>query len=463
MAPKFGTSGLRGLVTELTDPLCAGYARAFLNAVPHDGLVMIARDLRPSSARIATTVADTAAELGLRVADCGEVPTPALALAAMAAGAPSVMVTGSHIPADRNGLKFYSAAGEITKADETAIVAGFAEAAPAAKAAPEDASAARDAYARRYTDAYGKALKGLRIGVYQHSSVARDLLAEVLAALAAEVTPLGRSDTFVPVDTEAVSEATRKMLTDWARGGAYDAIVSADGDADRPLVTDAAGRVIPGDVIGALTAAALGADTVVTPVSSNTLIETSGLFGGTERTRIGSPYVIAAMEARMAKPGARVVGFEANGGFLLGFAAKGPAGPLAPLMTRDAFLPIIATLAAAAAKRLSLADLVATLPARATASDRLEEVPTDWSQAFVARLTQDRTARADFFAGKRESSTDLTDGLRVTFTDGTILHLRPSGNAPELRCYAEASDATTAAALVRDTLARIADLRKETP
>ncbi|MGL4280343.1 MAG: phosphomannomutase, partial [Albidovulum sp.] len=139
--------------------------------------------------------------------------------------------------------------------------------------------------------------------------------------------------------------------------------------------------------------------------------------------------------------------------------AAGPSGPLTPLMTRDAFLPIIATLATAATKGLPLAALVASLPARATASDRLEEVPTDWSQTFVARLTKDRAARAEFFAGKRESATDLTDGLRVTFTDGAILHLRPSGNAPELRCYAETADAASATALVRDTLARIADLR----
>lgn len=161
----------------------------------------------------------------------------------------------------------------------------------------------------------------------------------------------------------------------------------------------------------------------------------------------------------MAAPGARVVGFEANGGFLLGFAAAGPAGPIAPLMTRDAFLPIIATLATAAARGLSLADLVATLPARVTASDRLEEVPTDWSQAFVAKLIRDKAARATFFAGRNEHGTDLTEGLRVTFSDGAILHLRPSGNAPELRCYAETADAASATALVRDTLARIADLR----
>ncbi len=460
MAPKFGTSGLRGLVTELTDDLCAGYVRAFLKAVPHDGLLMIARDLRPSSARISAAVANAAAEMGLGVADCGEVPTPALALAAMAVGAPSVMVTGSHIPANRNGLKFYTATGEITKADETAILDAFAEAAPTGTAISEDAAAARGAYAKRYTDAYGNALSGLRIGVYQHSSVARDLLGEVLAALGAIVTPLGRSESFVPVDTEAVSGATRKMLTGWASGGDLDAIVSTDGDADRPLVADGRGQVIPGDVLGTLTAAALGATTVVTPVSSNTMIETSGKFASTARTRIGSPYVIAEMETQMAKPGAKVAGFEANGGFLLGFEGDGPAGKIAPLMTRDAFLPILAPLAETARQRLPLADLVGDLPQRRTASDRLEDVPTDWSKAFVAKLAENSAERAAFFADRGdEYAINHTDGLRISFADGTIIHLRPSGNAPELRCYAEAEDTAEASRLVGDTLARIAALR----
>jgi phosphomannomutase len=33
---------------------------------------------------------------------------------------------------------------------------------------------------------------------------------------------------------------------------------------------------------------------------------------------------------------------------------------------------------------------------------------------------------------------DLTDGVRITFQGEDIIHLRPSGNAPELRCYTEA-------------------------
>ncbi|MCP6379911.1 hypothetical protein NL466_29875, partial [Klebsiella pneumoniae] len=42
---------------------------------------------------------------------------------------------------------------------------------------------------------------------------------------------------------------------------------------------------------------------------------------------------------------------------------------------------------------------------------------------------------------------DTTDGIRMTCASGDILHLRRSGNAPELRCYSEADDAATAAAI----------------
>jgi len=125
MAPKFGTSGLRGLVTELTPALVADHVAAFLAACPAGTGLFVARDRRPSSPTLAEVVIDTGRAAGLTVTDCGAVPTPALALAAMGAGAAAVMVTGSHIPADRNGLKFYTPAGEITKAEEATILAAL--------------------------------------------------------------------------------------------------------------------------------------------------------------------------------------------------------------------------------------------------------------------------------------------------------------------------------------------------
>lgn len=455
MAPKFGTSGLRGLVSELTDDLCADYTRAFLGLPGVGRTLLIGCDLRPSSARMAQAVARAAAGLGVSVRDCGVLPTPALALAAGGVAA-AIMVTGSHIPADRNGLKFYTPKGEITKDEEAAILAGLGQAGGGSAAAPASPDrAAATAYVARYADFFGPAaLAGLRLGLWQHSSVARDLLADLLTGLGAEVVALGRSDTFIPVDTEAVGGDTRRMLGDWARDQRLDGILSTDGDADRPLLADALGQVIPGDVLGVLTARLLGADCVVTPVSSNTMIEASGAFARVIRTKIGSPYVIAALETALAD-GRRAAGFEANGGFLLGFSAERQGRALSPLLTRDAFLPLIAPLVAARADGTDLAGLVGRLPARRTASDRLENVATDRSLALVARLAGDPSARASFFAGfGAEAGIDLTDGLRVTFGSGLILHLRPSGNAPELRCYAEADDAAGAEAALREGMKR---------
>lgn len=457
MAPKFGTSGLRGLVVDLTDDLCRRYTRAFLSSVAPTEVLFIGRDLRPSSERIAAAVA-SAAGAGCRVVDCGALPTPALALAAMAAGAPSIMVTGSHIPADRNGLKFYSATGEITKAEENAITArADAESGAGGVANITHATDAASAFATRYLRHFQSgSLTGLRIGVWQHSSVARDLLVEVAAGLGAAVVPLGRSDAFIPVDTEAVDPDTRARLREWTRLHELDAVISADGDGDRPLVTDASGEVVAGDILGTLTAMAVGADTVVTPVSSNSLIERTGAFALVRRTRIGSPFVIAGME-EVAGSGCRPVGFEANGGFLLGFDLVQDGKGLTRLATRDSFLPIFAPLVLAQAQHQSLGALVATLPPRRTAADRLENVATDRSQALVRSLAEDPGARADFFAGfGAQTSLDLTDGLRVTFADGRIVHLRPSGNAPELRCYAEAESAAEAEKTLRFALQRTA-------
>lgn len=455
MAPKFGTSGLRGLVVELTEDLVKDYVRAFLAACPQGDSVFVGRDLRPSSPQIATWVIEALRAQGMAAVDCGVVPTPALALASLAARAGAVMVTGSHIPADRNGLKFYLPTGEIAKQDEEAITAALG--APAGDATARlDTLAAEEAYIARYTQAYGTALQGLTVGVYQHSSVARDIMVRVFEALGARAVPIARSDTFIPVDTEALDPDTQALFAGWFADHELDVLVSTDGDADRPMVVDDARRVVPGDVLGAITARALGAATVCTPVSSNTMVSDPSLgFDRVELTRIGSPYVIAAMEeALKADPAAKVVGYEANGGFLLGFAAEGLQASLAPLMTRDCLLPMIAPLAAAQAAGQSLSQLWDALPGRFTAADRLQGIDTAISKPFLAELSASAEARAAFLGGG-EVAVDETDGLRVTFGDGAVVHLRPSGNAPEFRCYAEADSRDAALTLMRSTLDKL--------
>ena len=460
MAPKFGTSGLRGLVAELTPDLVAAYTEAFLAVCPVGTGLHVGRDLRPSSPRIAGDVIAAAVRSGVGVHDCGALPTPALALAAMSAGAASVMVTGSHIPADRNGLKFYLPTGEISKREEAAIAAAFEarlRPPPAAPGSLVPSPLAASAYVGRYVGAFGpSALAGLRLGIYQHSSVARDAMTEVCAALGATTVALARSDTFVPVDTEAVDRDTRSRLAAWCASERLDAILSTDGDADRPMLADASGRVIPGDVLGVVTARALGATAVCTPVSSNSMVALVPEFSSVRLTRIGSPFVIAAMEDVLAAdPTARVAGFEANGGFLLGFRARAAAGDLAPLMTRDAFLPMLAPLAAARAAGRTLAELVEALPPRFTAADRLAGIDPADALALLDRLA-DRDVRAAFLApAGREAALDRTYGLRMRLSNGDIVHLRPSGNAPEFRVYAESDGPQAAADLLAAVLDRV--------
>jgi phosphomannomutase len=50
---------------------------------------------------------------------------------------------------------------------------------------------------------------------------------------------------------------------------------------------------------------------------------------------------------------------------------------------------------------------------------------------------------------------DFTDGARICFSNGDTVHLRPSGNAPEFRCYTESSSEKRAADLNRTALRKI--------
>ncbi|MFM2396801.1 MAG: hypothetical protein RLZZ144_51, partial [Pseudomonadota bacterium] len=188
---------------------------------------------------------------------------------------------------------------------------------------------------------------------------------------------------------------------------------------------------------------------------SNTAVEKCGAFDQVIRTRIGSPYVIAGMESAVAS--GAVVGYEANGGFLLGSEIVRNGRHLAALPTRDAVLPMLALLCLARERGCPVSQLAATLPARFSASDRLQNFATERSAALLAQLFSSPKSMAETLAPNAGalSHVDQTDGLRVTFENGDIVHLRPSGNAPELRCYAESATAQTAKILCDACLEKV--------
>ncbi len=459
MALKFGTSGVRGLVTEMTDRECYLYTRAFikhLKSLTEIKALSISGDRRDSSERIMTAVAQAVTDDGLQVDYCGLIPTPALAYHAMLDGKASIMVTGSHIPDDRNGIKFYMPWGEILKKDEQQVTRyhpmianenqpSCFDASGMFSESPVELGDANSVATQRYVERYASLFpndyfNGFKVVFYQHSTVGREVIPEILEKLGAEVIRIAPSDQFVPVDTEAVSDP--EQLAAWVKEHGADLLASADGDSDRPLVVDELGNVIRGDVMGILTARFLNADSVAAPVSCNSALEKSGYFSETVRTRIGSPFVIEAMLSAIEKGKKSVVGYEANGGFLTGSDITIGSHTLTALPTRDAVIPVLALLALAKENDSPVSKLIDDLPSRFTASGLIKEFPSEIGQRLVAEINHQGTALIErYFGGSfgRVKSIDNTDGVRIIFDSDDIIHMRPSGNAPEFRCYTESS------------------------
>ena len=470
---KFGTSGARGLAVDMTDMVCYVYMRGFLQYLESvgelkgdGGGVAIAGDLRASTGRIMGAIRRAVADMGYAAINCGRVPSPAVAYYGIVKNMPAIMVTGSHIPADRNGIKFNKSAGEILKADEAQIREQvvdldegiFDEAGGFTCGVDEEwvvSDEARAMYVRRYLDVLpNDCLAGKHIGVYQHSAVGRDIIMEIVKGLGADAVALGRTDEFIPVDTEAIRREDVELAAKWTAEGAYDAIISTDGDSDRPLISDENGEWFRGDVAGILCAKYLGADSVSLPVSCNTAVEKCGWFESVSRTKIGSPYVIASMN-EASKTGAKtVVGYEANGGFLTNtdIALHGKTLPALP--TRDAVILLLSIILLAEKEGKKISQLGADLPGRFTASDRFKDFPQADSRSILEMFSGgdeagDRAKAAEVFGGLCGGCVgiDRTDGVRMTFANDEIVHLRPSGNAPEFRCYNEASEAGRAVEL----------------
>jgi len=271
-------------------------------------------------------------------------------------------------------------------------------------------------------------------------------MVKILSGLGAHVTPLGFSDSFIPVDTEAIRPEDEDAALRWAAEYDFDCIVSTDGDADRPLISDENGKWLRGDVAGILCALYLNADAVATPVSCNSALDKCGKFTTIIRTRIGSPYVIKGMQEAVDKGAARVVGYEANGGFLTASDIEMNGKILTALPTRDALIVHITILLLSIQKNKHISELLSELPQRFTASNRLKNFPTEKSRDTIAGFCsgdreRDNKALEDTFGIQfgKVVSTDITDGLRITFESAEVVHLRPSGNAPEFRCYNEAA------------------------
>lgn len=511
---RFGTSGIRAPIIDMTDMECYINTRGFIQYLYKIGeiktgsSIVLAGDLRRSTPRIMSAVHKAILDEGCETLYCGFIPTPTVSYYAWQRHLPAIMVTGSHIPEELNGIKFIKSKGEVLKNDEKGILFHIVEVREKEYAKSENDSLfdmngvfkqlvslpsiseeknALSEFQKRYTDIFSSnTLVGKKIVLYEQSAVGRDLLKNILVSLGAEVICFGRSDRFVSIDTEKMSDFVINLLQQLAKEFQPFAIVSTDGDSDRPILADENGFFLPGDLLGVLVSLYLEPDFASLTVTCDDVaiatLEKSNIK--VELTKVGSPYVIASMDENLVKnPDAKVVSWERNGGYLLGSNLIINNKTIDSLPTRDAVLPIIIPIVFSIEEGVSLSSLInSKLPHRFTFSDAIDN-KVKGCESYTAELGKtiinsfspknSNIKQLSFISGNTDkeaeniksrlelyfnsalgytsiASINYLDGVRISFLNGDVVHLRPSSNALEFRFFATANTKERASKILAD-------------
>jgi phosphomannomutase len=416
----FGTSGIRGHAETLfTNQLSFDIGRTFAIFLKDNGLVgkvAVGSDPRISSPRIKTSFSSGVIYEGFEVFDEGITPIPSMncLLISEPSFAGSVMITGSHIKAQLNGIKFFAFGEEILKEHEAQIDKIYLDYKEKVKFSDKGDAVIQDSQAQ---DDYKEYLLSKAKGPYPFWKVIvdpgngaqSDIMPWVLRQLGLVVTEINASiqQELLSRDTEVkddYNELQKKVVEEKANLG-----IGYDSDGDRVIFVDEQGEAIVGDYSGTLIAQTQPGETVVTPINSSKVIELIGKK--VARTKVGSPFVVAKMKELKSS-----FGFEANGG-----------GIFAEMHSRDGGRSTIEMLNILSERRMKLSELVATLPKYFQARDKIE-----YSWELKDKII---SSAKKVFKGIK---VDETDGLKIWMSEDEWILFRSSANAPEFRVFAEA-------------------------
>lgn len=364
-SPKlFGTDGVRGVAGQ--PPLDAAtlvrLGAAIISAHPlgRPARLVIGRDTRESGLWIERELARGAASQGAAVTSVGVLPTPGVAYLAGALDFDlGVVISASHNSFEDNGIKVFSGRGEkFGEAEERAVEAVMADAALAApngivpSLEPAPIADAYLAHLVRLLPAAGP-LAGTRLAVDMANGATTTTAGRVLSGLGFDVVPIGDAPDGRNINLACGSTHPARLIetvvTRRCRLG-----VAFDGDGDRAIFADHRGRLIDGDAVLLLLAAArhrrggLPGGAVVATVMSNLGLEIALAERGIRlvRTPVGDKYVMEEMLRH---------------GYTLGGEQSGHVILAEHLFTGDGLATALAVLQVMAETGADLADLAADL------------------------------------------------------------------------------------------------------
>jgi phosphoglucosamine mutase len=421
----FGTDGIRGTVGQ--SPITADFMLRLGHAVGRvlraseaRPTVLIGKDTRISGYMIESALEAGFASAGVDVVLTGPLPTPGVAYLTRALRLDlGIVISASHNPFADNGIKFFSARGEkLPDAWEREVEVALAE-------APQWVDATRLGKARRLDDARGRyiefckasvsselSLKGLKIVVDAAHGAAYQVAPDVFHELGAEVVAIGCTpdgsninDGYGATAPEALLRTVRETHADYG--------VALDGDADRLLLVDAAGRLYNGDellyvMVGDRLARGQAVQGVVGTLMTNLGIELALKERDVPvvRAKVGDRYVLEELVAR---------------GWLLGGEGSGHLLALDKHTTGDGIISALQIFTAIQRGGVSLSELL------------------NGVRLFPQILVNVRLGAGDAWKTSPRLAAAQEEVRAELGIDGRVL-IRPSGTEPVVRVMVEAGD-----------------------
>jgi len=438
----FGTDGIRGVANvDLKPTLAYALGRATAHQLAgRGGSIVVGQDTRRSGDMFVSAITSGATSLGVDVHVAGCVPTPALAfLAGSGAFAAGIMVSASHNPAEDNGLKVLDRAGlklDDAIEDELEQLIWRTEELGSVPNSEIGRAILDPGLLERYRShrlglARGIDGGGLRIVLDCANGSGGMTGPEILAATGATVEVIHNDPDGVNINVESGATAPASLAREVAARGA-DVGFALDGDADRCVAVDAAGRVVDGDqllgvlALDRLSRGVLPEGALVVSVLSNgglqSAIEAAG--GRVVRTPVGDKYILDGMQVS----GAGLGGEKSGHVIVLEHTTSGDG-----IVTA---LEILRVMTRTSAPIADLAAQITLLPQQQRA------VRARHKDQWEGDLALQRAIRA--------AEMRLGD-------DGRVL-VRPSGTEPALRVMIEGPDAGLVAELA-DSIAALAGER----
>jgi phosphomannomutase len=432
MGRAFGTAGVRGVFNDTQTPVQVYSLAETIAFTFGRGRYGIGWDGRKASALLARTVASAVSAVGSEAALFGLVPTPVVAYGSRSRSCKAgFAVTASHNPPEFSGVKAYDGQGmELSRFDEDRVervmVVGVRKASGQFGEIYEDQAVLED-YVTDMISRRERVSSPLRVAVDCSSGPASMVTPRVLSALGHSVVPINGQVSWR--FSARPPEPTPENLADFTRmvsGMRVDIGLAHDGDADRLVLVDPDGNVLPDSVVPMMALHALGRSNGLVVISENTsmAVEEEAVRLGFDVTRgkIGKTFAVLRQEGGvLATEPSKIVdprwGFWEDG--------MNASTLVAQAMSED---------------RALLRKLVADN--RWHYKQVNLHVPVDMSKL---------KARAkDSFRRFKISEERTLDGLRLVFADGSWAMFRPSGTEPKTRFYCEAKDEETLNAIVQE-------------